>query len=78
MATAAADWSSVLALLPQLTPDQQHVVALRLSGLSAVEVGEALGKPRNAIDAIQHRALLRLRSLVATSEAAVSTTRGGG
>jgi RNA polymerase sigma-70 factor (ECF subfamily) len=78
MATTAADWSSVLALMPQLTPDQQHVVALRLSGLSAGEIGEALGKPRNAIDAIQHRATLRLRSLVTTGEAEVSTTRGGG
>jgi RNA polymerase sigma-70 factor (ECF subfamily) len=77
LATTSADWSGILALLPRLSEDQQHVIALRLSGLSAVEIGEALGKPRNAIDGIQHRALLRLRALAATSEAA-STTKGGG
>jgi RNA polymerase sigma-70 factor (ECF subfamily) len=76
-AATAADWASVLSLLPRLSEDQQHVVALRLSGLSAVEIGVALGKPRNAIDGIHHRALLRLRSLVASSETA-TTTRGGG
>src|SRR5688500_17753171 len=78
VAASAADWSSVLSVLPRLSEDQQHVVALRLSGLSAVEIGDALGKPRNAIDGIHHRALLRLRSLVATGETATTTTRGGG
>lgn len=74
-ATAAAERSAVFALLPRLSDDQQQVVALRLSGLSATEIGETLGKPRNAIDGIQHRALLRLRSLVATGDAAA--TKGG-
>jgi RNA polymerase sigma-70 factor, ECF subfamily len=69
IATVAADCTSIMKLLPRLSADQQQVIALRLSGLSAVEIGEALGKPRNAIDGIQHRALLRLRSLVATGEA---------
>ena len=76
VAAAAADRSVILALLPHLSADQQQVVALRLSGLSAVEIGEALGKPRNAVDGIQYRALLRLRSLVATGETAA--TKGGG
>lgn len=76
-AAAAADWASVLALMPHLSPDQRHVIALRLSGLSAVEIGEALGKPRNAIDSIHHRALLRLRSLVATGETAAMAKGGG-
>jgi RNA polymerase sigma-70 factor (ECF subfamily) len=75
-AMAAADRSTIAALLPQLSADQQHVVALRLSGLSATEIGEAMGKPRNAIDGIHHRALLRLRSLVATSDAATTKGRG--
>jgi RNA polymerase sigma-70 factor (ECF subfamily) len=75
MATAAADRAAVLVLLAQLSADQQQVVALRLSGLSAMEIGEALGRPRNAIDGIQHRALLRLRALVATGDAA---RNGGG
>lgn len=77
-ATLAADWSNVLTLLPRLSRDQQQVVALRLSGLSAVEIGEALGKPRNAVDGIHHRALLRLRSLVATGETAANVNAKGG
>ena len=75
-ATVAADCTSVMKLLPRLSADQQQVIALRLSGLTAVEIGEALGKPRNAIDGIHHRALLRLRSLVATGEAMAG--KGGG
>jgi RNA polymerase sigma-70 factor (ECF subfamily) len=75
VAVTMADWSSVLTLLPRLSDDQRQVVAMRLSGLSAVEIGEALGKPRNAIDGIHHRALLRLRSLVATGGPA---PKGGG
>jgi RNA polymerase sigma-70 factor (ECF subfamily) len=77
-ATAAMERATVLALLPQLSEVQRHVVALRLSGLSAAEIGEALGKPRNAIDGIHHRALLRLRSLVATGEPAATNAKGGG
>jgi RNA polymerase sigma factor (sigma-70 family) len=77
VAATAADWSSVLSVLPRLSEDQQHVVALRLSGLSAVEIGDALGKPRNAVDGIHHRALLRLRSLVATGEMTAATKGGG-
>lgn len=77
-AATAADWSHVLTLLPQLSADQQHVVAMRLSGLSATEIGEVLGKPRNAVDGIHHRAVLRLRSLLAMGEQAVLTTHGGG
>jgi RNA polymerase sigma-70 factor, ECF subfamily len=73
---AAADRSTIAALLPRLSADQQHVVALRLSGLSATEISEAMGKPRNAIDGLHHRALLRLRSLMAIGE--TTTTKGGG
>jgi RNA polymerase sigma-70 factor (ECF subfamily) len=76
LAAMRADHAAVLALLPQLTHDQQQVIALRLSGLNAAEIGEVLGKPRNAIDGLQHRALLRLRALVATS--APMVTKGGG
>ena len=76
VAAVAADRHTVFGLLPQLSLDQQEVVAMRLSGLSAIEIGEALGKPRNAVDGIHHRALLRLRSLVATSDAATTKGRG--
>jgi len=60
---------TVLGLLPHLSADQEQVIALRLSGLTAVEIGEVLGRPRNAIDGIHHRALIRLRELVATGSA---------
>jgi RNA polymerase sigma-70 factor (ECF subfamily) len=71
-AIAADDQCAILALLPQLAEDQRHVVALRLAGLSAAEIGEALGKPRNAIDGLQHRAVLRLQTLVAAGAGATS------
>jgi RNA polymerase sigma-70 factor (ECF subfamily) len=77
VAAARAERVAVLSLLPRLSEDQRQVVALRLSGLSAVEIGEALGKPRNAIDGIQHRALLRLRALVGTGETTVIGKGGG-
>jgi RNA polymerase sigma-70 factor (ECF subfamily) len=76
VAAASAERAAVLALLPRLSEDQRQVVALRLAGLDAVEIGAALGKPRNAIDGIQHRALLRLRSLVGTGKTAMG--KGGG
>jgi RNA polymerase sigma-70 factor (ECF subfamily) len=75
-AIASSERAALFAALPLLSPEQQHVVALRLAGLSAVEIGEALGKPRGAVDALQHRALVRLRALLATS--AETATTGGG
>ena len=77
IAIAASERQAVLALLPRLSADQRDVVVLRLSGLTAVEIGEALGRPRNAIDGIHHRALRRLRELVAT-DSAPATTGGSG
>jgi RNA polymerase sigma-70 factor (ECF subfamily) len=64
-AIAAVERHAIVALLPQLAEDQRHVVALRLAGLSAAEIGEVLGKPRNAVDGLQHRAVLRLQALLA-------------
>jgi RNA polymerase sigma-70 factor (ECF subfamily) len=77
LAAASAERAAVLSLLPRLSEDQRQVVALRLSGLNAVEIGEVMGKPRNAIDGIQHRALVRLRSLVSTGTT-MATGKGGG
>ena len=74
----AADWERIERVLGHLSDDQRHVVALRLTGLSTAEIGESLGKTRNAIDALQHRALLRLKALVATGDAAASKDQGGG
>lgn len=74
----ATDWERIERVLAHLSDDQRAVVALRLTGLSTADIGVALGKSRNAIDALHHRALLRLRALVATGEAAVSNDQGGG
>ena len=52
----------VAALLATLTPDQRHVVALRVvADLSLEQVAELLGKPVGAVKALQHRALAALR-----------------
>lgn len=52
-------------VLHQLSPDQRQVVELRLAGLRSSEIGEVLGRSRGAIDAIQSRAVARLRELLA-------------
>ncbi|HEU5434433.1 MAG TPA: sigma-70 family RNA polymerase sigma factor, partial [Thermomicrobiales bacterium] len=71
-AIASAERAALHAALPLLSAEQQHVVALRLAGLSAAEIGEALGKPRGAVDALQHRAVVRLRALLATGAEAAT------
>ncbi len=54
--------SAVRAALAQLTPEQQHVLALRLgSGFSVKETAELLGKRPGAVKALQFRALNSLR-----------------
>lgn len=58
-------------LLEGLTPDQRRVVELRLSGLDGDEIARATGRTRNAVDALQFRAIARLRSLAAEVEGAV-------
>jgi RNA polymerase sigma-70 factor, ECF subfamily len=75
IAVATADVDSVVALLPRLSADQRDAVALRLAGLSPAEIGEALGKSRAAIDMTLHRALIRLRELMAVND---TLTKGGG
>ena len=47
-----------------LSDDQRSVIELRLAGLTAAEIAEALGKTRNAIDQAQFRAVTRLRQLL--------------
>lgn len=49
----------------RLSPDQQHVVALRyFAGLSNGETALVLGRTEGAIKALHHRALLRLHRLL--------------
>jgi RNA polymerase sigma-70 factor (ECF subfamily) len=77
LAIAAAERQALRTLLPCLSADQQHVVALRISGLTAAEIAEAMARPRNAIDGIQHRAVMRLRELMSVGTATVMTKGGG-
>jgi RNA polymerase sigma-70 factor (ECF subfamily) len=55
---------ALTAALTQLPPDQRQVVELRLAGLTSLEIGQALGRSRGAVDVAQHRAVRRLRTLL--------------
>lgn len=51
--------------LSKLTPDQQHVLALRFgSGCSLAETAEIIGKNPNAVKQLQFRALAALRKQI--------------
>ena len=55
--------------MKHLTQSQRDVVTLRLvAGLSLAETAMAVGKKENAVKALQHAGLLRLRHLMAASE----------
>ncbi len=54
------------AALTELDPDQRRVLELRLiEGLSAAEVGRELNRSAQAVRALQYRALIRLRGILA-------------
>lgn len=56
----------VAELLAALTPDQRHVIALRVvADLSLEQVAELLDKPVGAVKALQHRGLATLRRTIA-------------
>jgi RNA polymerase sigma-70 factor (ECF subfamily) len=57
-------------LLVALTPDQRRVIELRLSGLNGDEIAHATGRSRNAVDALQFRAVARLRTLIGNDDGA--------
>jgi RNA polymerase sigma-70 factor (ECF subfamily) len=65
---ARSDVEAALALLERLPPRMAQVVRLRAEGLSAEDVGAIVGLTANAVRVTQHRALTRLRRLVADSE----------
>ena len=58
--------AALRALLAHLTPRQREVLVLRLAvGLSAEETAETVGSTPGAVRVTQHRALLRLRRIIA-------------
>ena len=53
------------AAIADLTPDQQQVLALRFGeGMTARQAADVMRKSTGAIEALQHRALARLRRLL--------------
>jgi RNA polymerase sigma-70 factor (ECF subfamily) len=58
----------IVALLDHLTPDQRHVVELRLAGLDGYEIAQALGRSRASVDTAQSRAIARLRRILVDTD----------
>jgi RNA polymerase sigma factor (sigma-70 family) len=52
---------SVQAMIARLTPEQQRIVALRLSGLTGPEIAAIVGRETQAVKSMQFRAYARLR-----------------
>ncbi|MDQ3227376.1 MAG: RNA polymerase sigma factor [Chloroflexota bacterium] len=59
---------TIAALMRQLSPAQQQVLELRLTGLTAVEIAAVMGRSHGTIRNLQHRTLVRLRDLLGTPE----------
>jgi RNA polymerase sigma-70 factor (ECF subfamily) len=55
-------------LLKKLTPEQRDVIELRLSGLTAPEIGHIVGRNPGAVRALQFRAIEQLRVWLAPNE----------
>jgi RNA polymerase sigma-70 factor (ECF subfamily) len=72
LAVVGDEVRAVRSLLATLTPEQAHVIELRLAGLTEVEIANALGRRPGAVRAAQFRALGRLRALLGVP----SRTRG--
>jgi RNA polymerase sigma-70 factor (ECF subfamily) len=64
LAVAGDAGRQVRALLGSLSPDQRHVVELRLAGLTDREIAAALGRNLPAVRMLQTRAVARLRMLL--------------
>jgi RNA polymerase sigma-70 factor (ECF subfamily) len=56
--------TEVQAALHQLSPDQREVLLLRMSGLTAPEVADALRKTTGAVKSLQHRGLASLAKVL--------------
>lgn len=55
-------------LMDRLTPEQRDAIELRLSGLTAPEIGQILGRNPGAVRALQFRAIEQLRVWLAPNE----------
>jgi len=67
--TVLARWEGeqVRRALAQLSPPQRHLLLLRVvSGFTAAETGAVLGMSAEAVRVAQHRALARMRKLLAS------------
>lgn len=64
LAVAADNQGRVLALVSQLSIDQQRTLELRFAGLTDSEIGAVLGRSPGAVRAVQARAVARLRALL--------------
>lgn len=68
-----AGLSPVLDMLARLTPEQREVVHLRfVEGYSLEEVAGLTGRRVGAVKALQHRAIVRLRTILASDPEVLS------
>jgi RNA polymerase sigma-70 factor (ECF subfamily) len=58
---------TILQALATLPPDQRQVIQLRQASLTGPEIAETMGRSHEAIRALQHRAIKRLRALIRPS-----------
>ena len=71
--------ATLRALLEYLTPRQREVLVLRLAvGMSAEQTAEAVGSTPGAVRVTQHRALLRLRRIIARGESTAAAVANPG
>lgn len=67
-AIASDQQRALFAALRHLTPEQRHIVDLRLAGLTGPEIAEVLGMSLSAVKSSQFRAYSRLRKLLAAED----------
>jgi RNA polymerase sigma-70 factor (ECF subfamily) len=65
---AAETRLSVQAMIERLTPEQQRIVALHLSGLTGPEIATVVGRERQAVKSMQFRAYASLRRFLNDEE----------
>ncbi|NUO34954.1 MAG: sigma-70 family RNA polymerase sigma factor [Dermatophilaceae bacterium] len=64
------DAATAMTLMRQLPPQQREILTLRVAvGMSTEETAAALGMSTGAVRVAQHRALAKLRGLIADAEA---------